>query len=433
MTASIPSARDFLAAARERRDEAVHMLVDLVRHPSLLGHEACAQAHMAQVFAGLGLQVSEFEIDHEKIRHHPGYSPSLLSYEGRRNVVGIHRPAGPVRGRSLILNGHIDVVPVGCESLWQSPPFAPRVDGDRVYGRGANDMKAGIVCYTMAMRLLRQLGWEPAAQVILQSVIEEECTGNGALACLVEGYVADAALIPEPTAETVVSAQIGVLWLRLEVFGVPVHASHAHAGVSALEFMQYLLTELRELERQCNQPDRRHAAYCEHAHPINFNVGRLQGGEWPSSVATHAQADIRLGYYPGRTAADVKAEVEALLQAAHARHPLAASVSYRVVYQGFQADGFELDMEQPLVQTLNECHAAVHGGAPQALALTATTDARIFNLYGDIPATCYGPGGGSQHGIDEWVSIDSMLRVTAVYALFIAQWCGLNPVAACGD
>lgn len=428
MTVTIPDAQDLLIAAQSCRNDAVKMLTELVQHPSLLGQEASAQAYMAKVFTDLGLQVHEFEINHDKIRHHPGYSPSILSYDGRRNVVATHTPTGPSHGRSLILNGHIDVVPVGCETLWHTPPFTARVEGDRVYGRGSNDMKAGIVCYTMAMRLLKELGWEPAATVIFQSVIEEECTGNGALSCLVEGYVADAALIPEPTEETVVSAQIGVMWLRIEVFGVPVHASRAHAGVSALEFMQYLIKALQTLEKKWNESDQRHPAYCEHTHPINFNVGRLEGGEWPSSVATHANADIRIGYYPDKTASQVKAEVESLLHAAHARHALASSIRYRVVYQGFQADGFELDMTQPLIETLNQCHAAVHGKTPHALALTATTDARIFNLYGDIPATCYGPSGGSQHGIDEWVSIDSMTRVTAVYALFIAQWCGLNPI-----
>jgi acetylornithine deacetylase len=428
MTPLTATESDILAAVAASRDEHIARLQDLVRYPSLLGQEDDAQAHMARSFEALGLAVRQFEIDHEKIRQHPGYSPSLISYAGRRNVVGLHQPQGPVRGRSLILNGHIDVVPVGYEGLWTTPPFEPRVDGDRVYGRGANDMKAGIVSYTMAMALLQRLGFEPAAPVILQSVIEEECTGNGALACLVEGYTADAALIPEPTEEAVVCAQMGVLWLGLEVFGLPVHAMRAHTGVSALDFVRYMVDELRQLEREWNAPERRHAAYCHHAHPINFNLGRLNGGEWNSSVSTHARADLRIGYYPGRTAAEVKAEVEAFLAAAHARHPSAASVSYRIVYGGFQGDGLVVDMDEPAIQTLLDCHASVRNAAADTVALTATTDLKFFHLYGNIPCTCYGPRGGSAHGIDEWVSIQSMLDITAVYALFIARWCGLNPL-----
>jgi acetylornithine deacetylase len=141
-------------------------------------------------------------------------------------VVGIHRPSGPFKGNSLIFNGHIDVVPTGAEVLWTHPPFSGKVDGDRLYGRGASDMKAGIVAYTMAYKALKSLGLEPASPVYFQSVIEEECTGNGALACLVEGYRADAAVITEPMAENgVMTCQMGVLWLAIEVLGKPVHAS----------------------------------------------------------------------------------------------------------------------------------------------------------------------------------------------------------------
>ncbi len=418
-----------LDAIASLKDEAVDMLCELVRQPSLLGDEASAQAVMAGRFAGLGLKIDEFEIDEARIRPHPGYSPSLISYDGRHNVVGIHKPVGPATGRSLILNGHIDVVPIGHPRLWTTPPFAPRLDGDRVYGRGACDMKAGLVAYTMAFKALQQLGFEPAAPVFLQSVIEEECTGNGALACLVAGYTADAALIPEPSQEEIITAQMGVMWLAIEVFGVPVHASRAHEGIPATTFAQYLVDQLRELERQWNEPAARHPMYCDHEHPINFNLGKFSGGEWASSVPTHCRADLRLGYYPGKKTAQVKAEVEALLKAAHARHPQAANVGYEIVYQGFQSEGLVVDMEQPAMKTLIQCHQDLLKVKPGQTALTSTTDVKFFHLYGKIPSTCYGPVGENAHGIDEWVSIESMQRVAAVYALFIARWCGVNRLA----
>jgi acetylornithine deacetylase len=418
--------QQILGAIEDLRGEAVDMLCELVGHASLLGDEAPAQAVMARKFGQLGLKVDEFEIDEDKIRQHPGYSPSLISYNGRRNVVGVHRPAGAATGRSLILNGHIDVVPIGHPRLWTTPPFEPRVEGDRVYGRGACDMKAGIVAYTMAFKALRKLGFEPAAPLYLQSVIEEECTGNGALACLVAGYTADAALIPEPSQETVTSAQIGVMWMAIEVFGVPVHASRASEGISATAFTQYLVDELRALERRWNEPAARHPMYRDHQHPINFNLGKLSGGEWASSVPTHCRADLRIGYYPGKKVAEVKAEIEALLQAAHERHPHAASVRYEVEYRGFQCEGLVVDMKEPVITTLMQCHQDLLGSPPGSTAMTATTDVKFFHLYGKIPSTCYGPNGADIHGIDEWVSIESLQRVAAVYALFIARWCGVN-------
>lgn len=415
-----------LATVAAQRDEAVALLTELVAEPSLLGAEPRAQALMRREFERNGLGIHEFEVDEERIRDHPGYSPSLISYNGRRNVVGIHRPSGPATGRSLILNGHIDVVPVGAEALWTTPPFQPRLEGDRLYGRGAADMKAGLVAFTLAFRALRRLGLEPAAPVYLQSVVEEECTGNGALACLVEGYTADAAIIPEP-GEGVMTGQMGVMWITIDVLGVPVHASTAYTGVAAIAYAQYLVAKLKELEAAWNAPEARHPHYCTHEHPINFNLGRIQGGEWTSSVPTHCRVDMRLGFYPGVKPAQVRAQVEALLEAAHQAHPHHDSVTWRITYQGFQAEGLVVDMQQPVIQELLRCHRDVTGAEAPLRASTATTDVRFFHLYGQIPSTCYGPKGSDIHGIDEWVSIDSMQQVSAVLAVFMARWCGLNP------
>jgi acetylornithine deacetylase len=426
---------DLLDAVAAQRDEAVALLQALVREPSLLGQEASAQALMKQRFQQLGLTVHEVVIEDAALRKHPGYSPSLMSYEGRRNVVAVHEPlpgheqAGDHNdhkaGRSLIFNGHIDVVPVGAQRLWTRPPFEPWIDGDRLYGRGANDMKAGIVAYTMALQALHRLGLEPAARVIMQSVIEEECTGNGALACLLAGYTADAAIIPEPFDE-LLSAQLGVMWLTLNVYGTPVHAAVAQTGIGAIEFAQYLVAELRALEKRWNAPAHRHPLYCQHDHPINFNLGRIEGGEWSSSVSTHCRVDLRLGFYPGIKPAAVRAEVEALLRQAHQAHHAKNSVSFDVSYQGFQAEGLVVDLQQPALQTLMQAHQDISGQPATARASTATTDVRFFHLYGNIPSTCYGPRGANIHGVDEWVSIASMQQVTAVLALFMARWCGVQ-------
>jgi acetylornithine deacetylase len=421
--------RAIVDAAQALRPDAVAMLTDLVGHPSLLGHEQSAQARMKTTFAELGLGVHEFEIDEAKISAHPGYSPSIVPYAGRRNVVGVHQPVGATHGRSLIFNGHIDVVPVGAELLWARPPFEPWTDGDRLYGRGAADMKAGIVAYTMAYKALRAAGLEPAAVVTFQSVVEEECTGNGALACLVEGYRADAAIIPEPM-NGIMACQMGVLWFAIEVSGKPVHASVAHTGVGAIDFTMYLFGELKKLEDRWNAPRARYRSYAHHQHPVNFNLGKIHGGEWASSVPTACRSDIRIGFYPDMKVAQAKAEVEAVLAAAHAQHPNRDSVEYRIVYEGFQANGFDLDLNTPVITELMRCHRDIAGRPLEVLPFTGTTDAKFFNLYGNTPAICYGPHGESYHGIDEWVSIASMVEVSAVLAVFVARWCGVNRLAA---
>jgi acetylornithine deacetylase len=416
--------RELTAATAALRGETVRMLSELVALPSLLGDEAGAQAWMADTLGTMGLRVDRFDIDEARLRTHPGWSPSLVSYDGRPNVVGVHTPR-EATGRSLILNGHIDVVPVGNASMWTTPPFAPRVDGDRLYGRGAADMKAGIVAYLNAFRALNSLGLQPAAPVFLQSVIEEECTGNGALACLVQGYHADAAVIPEP-GNAIMVGQLGVMWLSLEVTGVPVHAMVAHTGTNAIDAARNLFAELKLLEREWNEPARRHALWCAHEHPINFNLGRLVGGEWPSSVATTCRADLRLSFYPDMTREQVKAAVEARLAEAHAAMAGREGIRYTVTYRGFQSEGCVLDRAAPLVTELAAVHREVTGSEVALTVSTGTTDARSFNLYGPIPATCYGPQGADIHGIDEWVSIDSTMQVTEVLARFVARWCGVE-------
>lgn len=418
-----------LDAADAAQPDCVALLSDLVRQPSLLGVEAGAQALMADRFAALGLELDRFTVDEAALSKLPGFSPPVQpgAYAGRENVVGVHRPRN-MTGRSLILNGHIDVVPTGPADLWTSPPFEPRVANGRLYGRGAGDMKAGIAAYTAAFAALRDLGYQPAAPVYLQSVIEEECTGNGALACLHRGYRADAAVIPEPFNHTLSIAQVGVMWVRLAVTGTPAHVLDTSAGRNAIEAAWALAGHLKALEIRWNEPGRRHHAFCDHAHPININLGRIEGGEWASSVPTRCVVDLRLGFFPGEDPRAVRDEVADAVARALRDDPALSGVAAELIWTGFQAEGCAIDPAHPLLTALADCHRAVRGDEPRHVALTCTTDARFFALYGDTPATCYGPEATRIHGLDESVSLDSVRDVTRVLALFIAHWCGLEPV-----
>jgi acetylornithine deacetylase len=251
MTLAAEVVKQIMDAVDARFDEQIAVTADLVRIPSTRYHEAPAQDFMARLYRDQQLSVDRWQIRLDDIRHLPGYSPTQQDYADAWNVVGAWRPTN-AQGRSVILNGHIDVVPEGPLDMWKRPPFAPEVRAGWLYGRGAGDMKAGLVLNHYALLALRRLGYRPAGEVYLQSVVEEECTGNGALACLQRGYRADAALIPEPSSHRLTVAQVGVMWFQVKVTGHPVHVYQADAGSNAIESAFRLIQALRELEKDWN-------------------------------------------------------------------------------------------------------------------------------------------------------------------------------------
>ncbi len=411
-------------AVDEGFDAQIRFLADLTRLPSLRGQEAPAQDFMAAAMRARGLAVDRWQLRVEDIRHLPGFSPVAVSYDNAWNVVGMHRPTAPAKGRSLILNGHIDVVPTGPLDMWAHPPFEPKLENGWMSGRGAGDMKAGLAANLFALDALARLGLAPAADVSVQSVIEEECTGNGALACLQRGYRAEAALITEPSAETLGAAQVGVMWFQVKLRGKPAHVAVAGSGANAIEAAFPIIAALHTLEARWNET--KHAAFAAHAHPINFVVSRIEGGDWTSSVPAWCTFDMRVGLYPGQDLAAVRAELEATVAQAARSDAFLARNPPQIIYHGFQAEGYVLQKDSEAQRLLEHCHSAV-AAAPLGLrAGTGTTDARFYGLYAGIPALVYGPTAENIHAFDERVELESVRRVTQAVALFVAEWCGVE-------
>ena len=420
--------RAILAAVDGLRDDAAALLAQLVRHRSLLGEEAGCLGEMEGVFAGLGLDPWRVPVDAAALADAPGFSPPLIPYAGRDNVVALHRPRD-ARGRSLMLQGHVDVVPEGAADLWTTPPFDPQVRGGRMYGRGAADMKAGLVSAAMAMQAIRQAGLQPAAEVQMAAVIEEECTGNGALAVMHALPRPDACLIPEPGPgyPALYVAEVGVVWAWITVTGRPAHVREMQSGVNAIEAAYVLMERFRALENAANRGERRHPAFAGDNHPINVNLGTITGGEWTSSVATRATFSVRVGVMPGESCLVTKAAIERLVHDAGA-DPRLRGAGLTVAFRGFMADGCVFPPEQPIAQTLSRHHADRVGSPVRHYAAAGLTDARFYALYQGTQATCYGPDAENIHGIDESVSLESLHQVTQVLALTIASWCGVNRV-----
>ena len=416
-----------LAATDSLQDEAVRLLDALVRHRSLLGQEAGCIDAMAAVFDGLGLAPRRVPVDPDRLQHMPGFSPPLIGYQGRDNVVACHAPRS-VAGRSLMLMGHVDVVPEAAADLWTTPPFEPAIRDGRMFGRGAGDMKAGLVSIAMALKALRLAGLQPAAELQLAAVIEEECTGNGALAVMHALPKPGACLIPEPGpgAPALYTAEVGVVWAWITVTGRPAHVREKHAGVNAIEAAAVLMEHIRAYEAEINRAEHRHPAFAAENHPLNVNIGAIEGGEWTSSVATRAKLGIRVGVMPGHSCHEVRDAIERLVADA-ANDPRLRGARMSVAFQGFLADGCLFPPDQAISQAVAASHQRVTGQPVRHYNATGLTDARFYPLYQGTEATCYGPDADNIHGIDESVSLASMHAVTQALALTVADWCGTEP------
>jgi len=410
-------------AIQAQEPEMLRLLAEFVACASFSGKEQTAIAFLEPVLQGLGLAPERIPLDSAALRAAPLYSPACDPDGGRYNLLAEHHPR-KAAGKSVLFNGHVDIVPTGPEHLWSRPPLKAAVQDGRLYGRGAGDMKAGIICALAAFKALRSLGAQPAARVGFNAVLEEENTGNGTLASVMRKMAYDVVIIPEPFDESLMSAQVGVLWLAIELTGSPAHVAYMASGVNPIEAAIAVHAALKALEAKWNRPEHRHAAYSAHEHPINFNLGRIEGGEWNSSVPCMCRMGVRIGFFPGVAVESVKQAVEGAVRAALAALPNRLMVNFD--YQGFQAPGCEFDLEHPAMRALAGAHEAINGAPPRRLAMTATTDARHFHFLAKLPVTCYGPQAGNIHGVDEWVSIASMRRVATVMAQFMQDWCGLE-------
>ena len=431
-----PPSTDALAQAVEAlHDTMVRQLSDLVAAPSPSGAEQPAAAVLEAQMQALGLDCERILLDSRLIQDSPLFSCPCDPDNGRYNLLARHLPpAGTPRGRSVLFNGHLDVVPTGPDRLWHSPPFQPRVEGDWLYGRGAGDMKGGLICTLIALQALRSLGLQPAGVVGFNAVLDEENTGNGTLSTvhalkhtLAKARLTDfdAVIIPEPFGETLMAAQVGVSWLFVTLTGRPAHVAYMGSGLNPFEAGMALVAELKVMEAEWNAPERRHPAFADVAHPLNFNLGTIEGGEWNSSVPCTCTLGLRCSYFPGIDADAALAEISERLRAkAQALNP---ALQIEISARGHRSPGCVYDLAHPAMQTLAQAHTQVNGQAPARLACTATTDGRHFSLGTDLPVTNYGPMARHIHGIDESVSLSSMKRVSQTLARFMVDWCGVLP------
>ncbi|MEM7427764.1 MAG: ArgE/DapE family deacylase [Pseudomonadota bacterium] len=416
-------------AVEEGFAEQTAFLQELVRCPSNRGEEHTAQDLMARALLERGYALDRFAMDEAAITGHPGGGAFSQHHSSAPIVVGIHRPREET-GRSLILQGHVDVVPAGPEDMWSTRPFDPVIKDGWMHGRGAGDMKAGVSAMVFALDALRRTGHQPAATVYVQSVVEEESTGHGALMTHLRGYKADAALVPEPAGERLTRANVGVLWFQIEVRGHPVHVASMGEGANAIDAAYRTANALRTIERRWNEARKDHPLFHTHDKPINLNLGRIEGGDWASSVPGWCRIDCRISVLPGQNAREAMSEIEECVARFAREDSFLANNPPRVTFNGFIADGYTLEPGSDAEATLATAHQKVTGRPLESQLATAYLDSRVYALFDQIPALNYGCTAENIHGYDERVDLASLKRVTEVIARFVANWCGLEPADA---
>jgi len=403
----------------------VEWLTTLAAFNSTRGNEGPCQDWLASEFSARGWHVDRYTIDLDAIRDLPGFSPVVdADYSRAVQVVATHDVAEP-EGRSLILQGHIDVVPTGAPELWARDPFTPSLIDGFLHGRGTADMKAGVSAMVFALDALRGLGAVPSARVHIETVSEEECTGNGALSTLARGYRADAALIPESTGHKLIRAELGSVWFRLRILGRPGHilAGASDGGHAILAATRYIAA-LATLTATINDEAKAHPWFGSVPSPVKFNPGKIRGGDWLGSVPSWCELECRLSVLPGHRLEDVRTRIiEAVRACADALDARMPDLSWI----GFQADGHVFHPGTEAEAVLSDIHRQVIGTALEPLIMTATSDTRFYDLYYGIPALCYGGHGVGLHAPTEAVDLASLERTTAVIARFIARWCRLRP------
>ena len=411
------------AVVEQCRDEMIETLAELVRIPSVVGNEKPAQEFMQQQYEDLGLEVKPVEADKDKVGQHSAYVESGLPFEGRPNVIGIFK--GDTDKKSIILNGHVDVVSPEPVDQWRHDPWGAEIEDNCLYGRGAVDMKAGVIANLFALKALLKAGVEPGGDVMLQSVIEEEAGGGGGtLACFMEGYTADGMIIPEPFTMPVVSHP-GILYFRVKIRGLTAHAGHAHKGVNAIGKIAKVYDAMVELDLHRAATVEFPLYHQVEGRSCHLNIGTLKAGDWPSTVAGFAEMECRISFIPGESIAETKRAVEQVIGEVAREDSWLKDHPPQVEWFGWQTEPWYQEPDDPFIQTVLPCFEDAFGRTFTIAGTTAGLDNRFSSYFG-FPSICFGPDGNNYHSFDEYVDLDSLVLTTKAIALATAEWCSQN-------
>jgi acetylornithine deacetylase len=405
------------SAVNEMADELSQLCADLIAVPSVGGsaEEIVVQQRIARWLTQHGLEVDQALVAVDASS--PGFPGMEVPRDAVLRVVG--RVPGLGTGPDLLLQGHTDVVPT--DDVRQ---FSPRLAGDRLFGRGAADMKAGVAAMCVAAAALRHSGVRLCGDVVVAPVSAEEDGGAGAFALLTgpDGLrlaPGSAAIIPEPTAGTIVSANAGCLTFAITIRGRSAHGALRWRGANPIDGVPAVLAALRRLEEQrCADPGPLFEAW-PLAYPIS--IGTIAGGDWASTVPEQVTLTGRYGVRLGESLPQARRALEAAVAAAADSDPYLASHPPEIRWWGAQFESAATPSDAAVIDALRLA------GAPPALsAAPYGSDLRLLVQLAGLHAVQFGPGAPqSAHTADESVRMRDVLQCAHVLALTAGHFCGV--------
>jgi len=403
------------------RDEIISFIQALVQSPSLANDEESVQKIIQSKLESLGLETKKVIVQFESIKNHPAFCDDGFSPDSRVNVIGQWKNGDAAK--SLILNGHVDVVPTGPETLWNESPWSGSVRDNRIYGRGSCDMKAGLASGIFAIQVLQAIGFKPKGNVMVQSVVGEESGGCGTLTNIVKGYSGDAAVILEPTSLKVCPIQSGALTFRLKIPGQATHAAMRWDGISAIEKYNLIHQSIIKLEKERHQSfNVKYYKLSNRVAPIN--IGTIKGGEWHSTVPESVMVEGRFGVFPGESALDAKNAFENhLKKVANSDVWLKENPPILEWFEG-QFESGQTNVNHSIIRALKHAYKNVNNNSAILEGVTYGSDLRLFTNHADIPAVLFGPGDVRlAHSANEYIEIEEVLTCVKIITNLIIKWC----------
>jgi acetylornithine deacetylase len=396
---------------------------DLIAFESWGGREVEVQQHMAALYRMAALDVDCWEIDLDALSSHPAFGAEIE----RDRALGVVGRWGNAEGPTLILNGHVDVVPAG--EGWTVPPFRGTVGegagGPALFGRGAADMKGAVACALHAVLAIQASGVRLAGSVLLHSVAGEEDGGLGTLAAIERGHVGDAAIVLEPTRLAVAPAQGGALSFRITLAGAAAHGALRTEGVNPIGKLGRIWSALEALEARRSHR-LRHPLFDAYEVPFPLSPGWVQSGIWPSSVPERLVLEGRYGIGIGESLDAARAEFEAAVAEAAQGDPWLASNPPKVEWWGARFEPAAIPVDDPLVGLVGDAFQTVTGRDAPIEGMPYGADMHLLVNQAGIPTLLFGPGDiRKAHAPDEHVPIRELAEATRTITLASVRYCGV--------